>query len=104
VKLLQRCDHFLQAAHYANALQAAGIRCEVRNTALAGAIGDIPWLECAPQLWIHDPLEETRARQLLIELAAPPHAPAWRCSGCGETIEPQFGACWRCGAARAEPR
>lgn len=102
MKLLQRCDHFVQAAHYANALRAAGIGCEVRNTALAGAIGDIPWLECAPQLWIHDALEEPRARQLLAELSAPLHAPAWRCSGCGETHQPQFAQCWHCGAPRSD--
>ena len=29
-----------------------------------------------------------------------PQAP-WRCSGCGEDNEGQFGACWNCGAAIA---
>ena len=100
MKLLRRCDHALQAAHFANALGAAGIRCEVRNTTLAGAIGDIPWLECAPQVWIHDALDETRAQQLLRDLALPNNAPAWQCTGCSESIEPQFAACWNCGAMR----
>jgi hypothetical protein len=100
MRLLRRCDHVLQAAHFANALRAAGIRCEVRNTSLAGAIGDIPWLECAPQLWIHDPLDEARAAALLAELATPADAPAWTCTACGESIEDQFGACWKCGTVR----
>jgi hypothetical protein len=99
VRLLKRCDHVLQAQHLANALRAAGIACEVRNTALAGAIGEVPWLECAPQLWIADALDAPRALMLLAELEAPPAAPPWRCL-CGETIEAQFGACWRCGAPR----
>jgi hypothetical protein len=97
--LLMRCDHLLQAEHYANVLRAAGIRCAVRNTALAGAIGDIPFLECAPQLWIDSPLDESRARELLGSLRQPVTGPAWQCA-CGESIEPQFGACWRCGASR----
>ncbi len=101
MKLLLRCDHALQAAHLANALSAAGIRCEVRNTTLAGAIGDIPWLECAPQIWIADSLDEARARRLIDELSRPVEGPSWSCGGCGESIEPQFGACWRCGASRA---
>lgn len=101
MKLLRRCDHMLQAAHFANALRAAGIRCEVRNTSLWGAIGDVPWLECSPQVWIQDSLDEYRAQQLLRDLMLPTDAPAWQCSGCSETIEPQFAACWNCGAARA---
>lgn len=100
MKLLRRCDHVLQATHYANALRAAGIRCDVRNTTLSGAIGDIPWLECAPQVWIRDDADEARARALLEELARPSDAPPWRCLQCNETIEPQFGECWNCGSAR----
>jgi hypothetical protein len=91
----------LQAAHFANALGAAGIRCEVRNTTLSGAIGDIPWLECAPQVWIHDALDEARALALLEDLALPSDAPPWQCTRCSETIEPQFAACWSCGTLRS---
>lgn len=102
MKLLRRCDHMLQAAHFANALRAAGIQCDVRNTNLSGAIGDIPWLECAPQVWIHDSLDEARALVLLEELTLPLPADAlsWVCPQCREAIEPQFAACWNCGALR----
>jgi hypothetical protein len=100
MKLLTRCDHPVQAAHLANALRAAGIACEVRNTALSGAIGDIPWLECAPQIWLADVRDEARARQLLDELRAPATGPTWVCEHCGETLEAQFGECWQCGARR----
>jgi hypothetical protein len=99
VKLLMRCDHALQAAHYANVLRAAGIRCSVRNTTLAGAIGDIPFIECAPQVWIDDALDEQRAQELIRSLQKPVEGAPWHCA-CGETLEPQFGACWRCGRAR----
>ncbi|MFN7887314.1 MAG: DUF2007 domain-containing protein [Betaproteobacteria bacterium] len=100
MKLLTRCDHPLQAAHLANALRAAGVRCEVRNTQLASAIGDIPWLECAPQLWVLDDLDEARAQLLLAELRRAPDGPPWTCAACGEVLEAQFGQCWKCGAAR----
>lgn len=99
MKLLLRCDHVLQAEHYANVLRAAGIRCMVRNTALAGAIGDIPFIECAPQVWIENTLDEHRASELLGSLRQPVEGTPWQCE-CGETIEPQFGQCWRCGAVR----
>lgn len=57
MKLLRRADNLITAYHWANLLQAAGIRCEVRNTALTGALGDIPFLEAAPQLWVFNDLE-----------------------------------------------
>lgn len=99
MKLLTRCDHPLHAAHVANALRAAGIRCEVRNTTLSGALGEIPWLECAPQVWIESALDEPRAQQVLAALREPATGPAWTCE-CGETLEAQFGECWHCGRAR----
>lgn len=100
MKLLIRCDQTLQAAHLANALRAAGVACEVRNTTLSGAVGDIPWLECAPQVWIKNDLDEAHARSLLRELMQPVSGPTWQCAQCGEELEPQFGACWACGSPR----
>ena len=100
MKLLARADHFVQGTIWAESLRAAGIRCELRNTSLSGAIGEIPFLECAPQLWIERDSDEPRAREILQQLRQPAHGPQWRCEKCGEWSEPQFGACWQCGAAR----
>jgi hypothetical protein len=103
VKLLLRCEHAIAAAHLAGALRAAGIDCEVRNTTLSGALGEIPFLECAPQIWISNDLDEARARELIALLRQPPAGDPWTCSACGETLEPQFAQCWSCGAARPVP-
>lgn len=101
MKLLMRCEHALAAAHVAGALRAAGIDCEVRNTTLSGAIGEIPFIECAPQIWIRDSLDEARARELVADLRRPVPGDPWNCAQCGEVLEPQFGQCWKCGAARS---
>jgi hypothetical protein len=101
MKLLARCDQALQAEHIANALRAAGIACRVRNTTLSSAVGEIPWLECAPQVWIERDADEERAQELLREIRKPSSGPQWRCAGCGEMLDPQFGACWSCGAQRS---
>ena len=100
MKLLLRCDQNMQAQHFANVLRAGGIPCEVRNAALSGAVGEIPWLECAPQIWIERDDDEPRAQQLLRELKQATAGPPWRCANCGEMLEPQFAACWSCGAQR----
>lgn len=102
MKLLMRCEHALAAAHYAGALRAAGIDCEVRNSTLAGAMGEIPFIECAPQIWIRNALDEARALELVEEMHRPIAGAPWRCARCSEVLEPQFGQCWNCGAARSE--
>lgn len=100
MKLIARADHPLQAAIWADTLRAAGIRCEVRNTALSGALGEIPFLECAPQIWLLDERDADRAHAVLQQLRQPVSGPSWRCPACGEESEPQFGTCWKCGAVR----
>lgn len=102
MKLVARVDHVLLGTIWAESLRAAGIRCELRNTALAGAMGEIPFLECAPQLWIERDADEGRALEILQQLRQPTSGPGWHCAQCGETSEPQFGACWRCGAQRPD--
>ena len=102
MKLLARADNSLQASIWADTLRAAGIRCEVRNTTLAGALEEIPFLECAPQVWIERDHDESRAREILQQLRNP-------CTGtlasthCGDISEPQFGGCWQCGTVRTQP-
>lgn len=100
MKLVARADNLVTGTIWAESLRAAGVRCELRNTTLGGAIGEIPFLECAPQLWIERDADEPRALEILAELQRPRGGPPWRCDACGEDSEPQFGACWRCGAAR----
>jgi hypothetical protein len=100
MKLLARAEHPLQAAIWADTLRAAGISCTVRNTVLSGALGEIPFLECAPQIWLDHDADEDRAREILRQLREPTRGPEWRCADCGETSEAQFGSCWHCGATR----
>ena len=50
MKRVFRAASLLQVAHARNVLIAAGIRCELRNQYLAGALGDLPMLETWPQL------------------------------------------------------
>jgi hypothetical protein len=93
-----RAASLLQVAHARNVLTAAGIDSELRNQYLAGALGDLPMLETWPQVWVADALESAALRALQNAATAPAGAP-WVCPQCGEELEPQFTACWRCGAA-----
>ena len=95
-----RCLDLFEAHHKANLLLSAGIRVEVRNTFLTGAVGDIPFIEAGPQIWIDSRESEETARTILREAGEAPVGPDWVCESCSEPIEGQFAQCWNCGAAR----
>ena len=98
----------IEIAHLRNLLEAAGIACVVRNDRLGGALGEIPFLECWPELWVREPGQALRARGLIDEALHPRDAgEAWDCPQCGERIDGQFSDCWRCasgGAAEDQSR
>lgn len=103
MKKVYSAEFILEVVHVQNLLEQAGIPCSLRNERLAGAIGDIPFLETWPQLWVEED-DEARALGFIAELrkAVAQAAPAWHCTGCGERIEGQFSECWQCGMAREE--
>lgn len=100
-----RSSHDLVAIHHwRNLLESEGIRAEVRNELLSSAMGELPPAECQVELWILRDEEAARAESILREggtLAAEGRS-AWRCPKCGESGEPQFTQCWRCGSWRED--
>ncbi len=79
-------------------LEEQGIVCIIRNEYLAGGAGELPPTDCWPELWLVDDERYAEARKLVSALLeAPPERKVRTCPGCGERVEPQFGACWRCG-------
>lgn len=83
-------------------LEAEGIACNVRNELLLGGSGELPPNECWPELWVLDDADADAARAIVEQVLQQPPADAapWRCEHCSEPCEPQFNACWRCGALR----
>ncbi len=103
MKRVHASESLLEIVHLRNVLEHAGIACTIKNQALAGALGELPFVDCAPELWVLDDADAERARVLLAAEREPaPAGPPWRCERCGEENEPQFAACWRCAAA--DPR
>ena len=88
--------------HYKNLLAAEGIRSVIRNEHFGSILGEMPFTDTWPQLWVVNDLDYERALQLIGDdaLAESP-AEEWRCAKCGETNEGQFAACWNCGTSAA---
>jgi putative signal transducing protein len=93
--------NLVELHHLKNLLESAGIRCRIHRELLSRLAGEIPFPECAAQLLVERPEDEAGAEEIVREFGRPPRpGPPWICSRCGEGLEGQFTACWRCGAAR----
>jgi hypothetical protein len=84
-------------------LEQRGIACEVRRGGLWSIVGELPWLEALPELWVHDERDEQIALRVIRDLrtGVAARGDPWECEQCGEALEPQFTACWRCGGERS---
>ena len=103
MRKVHTAESVIEVAHLRNLLEAAGIACFVRNEGLASVIGEIPFVECWPELGVVRNGEAVRARGLIDEArrAEPVVGPDWRCEKCGESVGAQFDACWRCSGDEA---
>ena len=101
MKRVYSADSIVQVTHIKNVLSAEGIRAEIRNDRLGSVIGEIPFLETWPELWVAQ-LDFDRSQELIEqELHGPGlDEPSWTCRPCGEQIDGQFMECWNCGAVR----
>ena len=82
-----------------NILDQHGINCWIKNEFLSSGIGDLPPIECWPQLCVED--DDFSVAKRIVEAAlVETAAPGWTCNVCGEEIEGQFTECWKCGASR----
>ena len=93
----------LTEAHLAQALlEAEGILAGIRggaHHATRGEVGGIPGQ--LPVVYVLDEGDFDRARALLAAAREPMTGDPWTC-GCGESHEPQFQACWKCGQAKLQ--
>ena len=92
----------LMIGHLKNVLETFGIECVTKNTYLSSAAGELPPIECWPELWVVENERQAEAEIILKKTLAPLKSvkKPWRCGRCGEEIEGQFTECWNCGRDR----
>ena len=61
----------LMVAHLKNVLETYGIKCVTRKLDLAIAAGELPLIECWPELWIVDGDRKSEAETILKRTLAP---------------------------------
>ena len=95
-KMLDRVEAFA-LYHF---LDSRGLPVALREPPLRTALGEIPFLEISMELVLEDPARMDEARGLIQQYRngpAPVRGAIWTCDNCGETHQPEFGQCWKCG-------
>jgi len=100
LKKVTAIDSLITINHYKNLLESEGIPAFIRNEHLASIVGEMPFQEVWPQLWVRNDLDYDRAVQLIDQQEVVDESPSepWCCEHCGTDNEGQFAACWKCGA------
>jgi len=103
LKKVTSADSLVTISHYRNLLQSEGIEAFIKNQYLGSILGEMPFQEVWPELWVKNDMDYDRARQLIAEgiLEESPSEP-WTCANCGNENEGQFAACWNCGKPSQE--
>ncbi len=100
MKKVTSADSLVTINHYKNLLTSEGIAAFIRNEHLGGILGEMPFQEVWPELWVENDLDYDRALQLIDSNNIINESPAsgWKCRICAAENEGQFAACWQCGA------
>ena len=98
MKKLTSADSLITINHYKNLLLSEGIESTIRNEHLGSILGEMPFQEVWPELWVINDMDYDRALQL-IDTAIVDESPSagWRCGKCKAENEGQFAVCWQCG-------
>lgn len=76
-----------------------GIRARIFNANAASLAGELPIDAALPQLWVDDPADAERAREVIEEFALRSASTVTlKCPACGEDNPASFDLCWSCGA------
>ena len=82
-------------------LESEGIRTFLKNEFSSGVLGELPFVEIVPQLFVIEPGDETKAKALIGSASDNADVgPNWQCASCKEMVEGNFDACWNCGAEK----
>jgi Putative prokaryotic signal transducing protein len=89
--------HLPEAHLVRGLLAAAGIEARVFNEYSPGALGELPAAAAWPEVWIDEPRDLARARQIVESYERDSAVPGTqRCPACGEDSPRAFAVCWQC--------
>lgn len=79
-------------------LVQAGIQAHVFNENAQSGIGQLPFTEAWPEVWVSEDRDLGRAQEIVRAFERAPEAvDSIRCTGCAEDNPGSFQLCWNCG-------
>ena len=100
IKAFENFD-FSRVGQMQSLLESHDIKTFIRNQYGSSVMGEVPFVEVVPELYILAEKDLARAKQLL-QLDLPVEEPDddWVCAECGVDIEGTLDRCWKCGSGR----
>ena len=100
IKVFENFD-FSRVGQMQSLLESHGIKTFIKNQYASSVMGEVPFVEVVPELYVLAKEDLQRARELL-QLDLPDQDPAedWVCPECGIDVEGNFTRCWKCGTGR----
>ncbi len=101
IKVFENFD-FSQVGRIQSLLESHDIPTFLKNQFTSSVMGEVPFVEVCPQLYILNEADLPEANRLLAQEKVEPAPVAdWVCGECGAEVEGQFGSCWNCGLVHA---
>lgn len=102
IKVFENFD-FSRVGQMQSLLESHGIRTFIRNQFGSSVMGEVPFVEVVPQLYVLRESDVARAIELLkLDLPSAAGGGDWLCPECGVEVEGNFRRCWNCGLERGE--
>jgi len=92
----------LDAQLVVDPLSSLGIVTHIFNANAAGALGEVPFMQAQPEVWVDDDTQALRARAILADCMNMNPGREKTCPHCGEHNPGNFLSCWHCGGALPE--
>ena len=77
-------------------LQSEGIDTVIKNESLQSGLGELPFIELWPEVWLIQVRDRDKAHQLLARFISGETIGEWSCPICGERNPDTFELCWGC--------
>ena len=100
IKVFENFD-FSRVGQMQSLLESHDIKTFIRNQYGSSVMGEVPFVEVVPELYILAEKDLARAKQLLqLDLPVEESDDDWVCDECGVDVESTFARCWKCGSGR----
>ena len=100
IKVFENFD-FSRVGQMQSLLESHGIKTFIKNQYGSSVMGEVPFVEVVPQLFVLEQKDLARAKELLLlDLPDDIEDEDWVCPECGVDVEGTFHRCWKCGGEK----